>query len=407
MINLAHNAFGVIVPFLFVLTLVVTVHELGHFLVARWLGVAVDRFSINFGRPIARWIDKGGVEWRIGWIPLGGYVKFSGDADASSAIPDHNSLEEMRRRIQAKDGVGAERRYFHFKPIWVRALVVLAGPAANFLLAILLTALLLCCVGETTLASRIGGVDPSGPAARAGFKAGDLIVSADGQRLPDFLAFKQFVAIRSGEAIDFEVQRGGQELHLRATPERRTLSDSLTHTATSLGYLGVASSTDRRDLIQRRYDLAGALQAGVTRSWNVVNTTVVYLTRLAQGKESGSALSGPIGIASAAGAVAKAGAAGAPDLLGQVTGGITALLGLAALLSVAIGFMNLLPIPVLDGGHLVFYAYEAVARRPMAARVQAVGQRLGLAVLLGFMLFATWNDLQRMNVFKIFGGLFS
>ena len=345
--------------------------------------------------------------WRIGWSPLGGYVKFSGDADASSAIPDAESLAEMKRRIQLKDGVGAERRFFHFKPIWVRALVVVAGPCANFLLAIGLTTLLLCCVGETTLDTRVGAVDPAGPAAHAGFKAGDLIVAADRQRLADFMAFKQFVALRSGEPIDFTVERGGRVLHLAATPQRRTLNDALTHTASSLGYLGVASSTDRRDVIQHRYTPVQAVSAGVAQSWNVVHTTVVYLSRLAEGKESGSALSGPLGIASVAGAVAKAGAAGAPSFAGKMLGGLSALLGLAAILSVGIGFMNLLPIPVLDGGHLAFYAYEAVARRPMAARVQAAGQRVGLALLLGFMLFATWNDLQRLNVFKFFGGLFS
>jgi regulator of sigma E protease len=407
MISLFHNALGLILPFLFVLTLVVTVHELGHFLVARWLGVAVDRFSIGFGRAIASWTDRSGVEWRLGWIPIGGYVKFSGDADASSAVPDADTLAAMRRRIQLKDGVGAERRFYHFKPVWARALVVLAGPLANFILAVALFALLLGAIGETTLAARVGALDPTGPAAKAGFKPGDLIVAADGRPIADFLDLKQFVMLRSGEAIDFRVQRGRSDLDLTATPERRAESDQLTNTVSRLGYLGVHPSTQPADIIRRRYSLPAAVSTGVERVWSRIDVTLTYLSRMATGKESGDQLGGPLRIASMAGAVAKAGAAGAPDLPGRLIGGLDALLYLAAVLSVGIGFMNLLPIPVLDGGHLVFYAYEAVVRRPMAARVQAAGQRVGLALLLAFMLFATWNDLQRLNVFKFLGGLFS
>jgi regulator of sigma E protease len=407
MISLVHNAFGVILPFLFVLTLVVTVHELGHFLVARWLGVAVDRFAIGFGRAVASWTDRGGVEWRIGWIPIGGYVKFSGDADASSAVPDAETLADMRRRIQLAEGVGAERRFFHFKPVWVRSLVVLAGPCANFLLAIGLFAVLLSAIGETTLKARVAALDPTGPAAKAGFRVGDLVLSADGRPMPDFIALKEFVALRSDEPIRFEVERGTGHLTLVAAPVRRPETDPLTHTVSALGYLGVQASDKPADIVRRRYTPPEAIATGARRAWSRVEVTLTYLARLAQGKESGDQLGGPIRIASVAGAVAKAGAAGAPNLAGQLLGGFSALLYLAAVLSVGIGFMNLLPIPVLDGGHLVFYAYEAVARRPMAARIQAAGQRVGLALLLAFMLFATWNDLQRLNVFKILGGLFS
>jgi regulator of sigma E protease len=407
MLNLIHSAIGLIVPFVFVLTLVITIHELGHFLVARWLGVAVDRFSIGFGKAILSWRDRSGVEWRIGWIPLGGYVRFTGDGDASSTVPDADNLAALKTRIQLEQGVGAERRLFHFKPVWARSLVVAAGPVANFILAITLFAVLLVAIGETTLAARVGGLDPKGPAARAGFKTGDLVIAADGQKLEDFMDFKQFVAIRSGEPITFTVRRGAGETTLTATPERRQEVDPLTHTSSGLGYMGVRSSLDAADVIHRHYTPLQAVRTGAQRSWSIVDTTVVYLSRLVRGKESGDQLGGPIRIASTADAVAKAGAAGATDLGGRLLGGLKALLYLAAVLSVGIGFMNLLPIPVLDGGHLVFYAYEAVARRPMAAQIQSVGYRVGLALLLGFMLFATWNDLQRLNVFKFLGGLFS
>ena len=407
MIAFAANAVLFVVPFLFVLTLVVTIHELGHFAVARLLGVAVDRFAIGFGRAIFRWTDRGGVEWRIGWIPLGGYVRFSGDADASSSVPDGDSLADLKRRIILEQGVGAEKRYFHFKPVWVRMLVVAAGPVANFILAIALFTVLLSAAGEVSISPRAGKVEPNSPAARAGFQTGDLIVSADGRSISDFIDFKQFVALRSGEPIHFVVQRAGRDLALTATPERRSQPDELTGAPMRLGYMGVWASRDRRDISLKRYPLPQAFAKGVSRTWGIIDTTLTYLRRLATGREDGDQLGGPIRIASTAGAVAKAGSSGAPNLELGVLGGLVALLNLAAVISVGIGFMNLLPIPVLDGGHLVFYAYEAVARRPMAARIQGLGYRLGLALLLGFMLFATWNDLQRLNLFKIFGSLFS
>ncbi|MGC1304894.1 MAG: M50 family metallopeptidase [Caulobacteraceae bacterium] len=406
MIAFAENAVMYVVPFVFVLTLVVTIHELGHFWVARLLGVSVDRFSIGFGRAIAHWTDRSGVEWRIGWIPLGGYVRFRGDADASSSVPDGDSLADLRRRIILEQGVGAEKRYFHFKPVWVRALVVLAGPVANFVLSIALFAVLLGAVGETVVAPRAGKIEPGSPAAHAGFRTGDLIVSANDHRVSDFIDFRQFVALRSDEPIRFTVERGGRPVVLLATPERRTETDAVTGVS-RLGYLGIWASQDPHDISRRRYPPLEALGKGVQRTWGIVDTTVVYLGRLATGRESGDQLGGPLRIASTADAVAKAGSYGAPNLGMRLVGGFVALLSLAAVVSVGIGFMNLLPIPVLDGGHLLFYAYEAVARRPMAARIQGLGYRLGLALLLGFMLFATWNDLQRLNLFKIFGSLFS
>jgi regulator of sigma E protease len=402
-----HNAPLYVLPFLAVLTLVVTVHELGHFLVARWLGVAVDRFSIGFGRALLRFTDKSGVEWRFGWIPLGGYVRFAGDAEASSSVPDADALDRMKAEIVAREGAGAERRYFHFKPVWARALVVAAGPIANFVLAIALFALLLTTVGETVVRPRVGMVEPSSPAARAGFQPGDMIREIDGRRIDDFMELKQFVALRAGEPIRFVVDRSGRELELVATPERRMLKDGLTGASARMGVLGLTSSATPGDIYRRRYAPAQAVVGGVKRTWDILGTTVVYLGRLARGLESGDQLGGPLRIAATSGAAAKAGADGAQDLGGKVTGGAVALLSLAAVLSVGIGFMNLLPVPVLDGGHLLFYAYEAAARRPLGARVQAAGYRVGLALLLGLMLFATWNDLQQLRVFKILGGLFS
>jgi regulator of sigma E protease len=407
MIAFAQHVFIYVVPFLFVLTLVVTVHELGHFTVARALGVAVDRFSIGFGRSIVHWTDRWGVEWRIGWIPLGGYVKFSGDAEASSSVPDAQKLAELRTEIALREGVGAEQRYFHFKPVWVRALVVAAGPAANFVLAIVLFAVLLGAIGEPCLRPVISGVEPGSPAAIAGFRGGDLITRVGGERVADFRDLVQFVQLRSGDPIRVEIERGQTSLSLTVTPIRKAVPTGIGGATAEVGYLGLIGSTNRADLYQRRFAPLPAVQEAVRLTWSRITTTGFYLSRIVRGKESGDQLGGPLRIAAMADAAATAGAAGATDFKGALLGGVVALLSLAAFLSVGVGFMNLLPIPVLDGGHLVFYAYEAVVRRPMAASVQSAGYRVGLALLFGFMLFATWNDLQQLRVFKFIGGHFS
>ncbi len=407
MLGLLQQVLLYTVPFLLVLTVVITIHELGHFLVARWCGVAVDRFSIGFGRAILHWTDKSGVEWRLGWIPFGGYVKFAGDANAASAAPTKDDLAAQRREIVAREGIGAELKYFHFKPLWQRALVVLAGPMANFILSIVLFAVLLGSLGEIGYKPRIGGVQPNSPAARAGFQTGDLVVSANGRLIDDFNDLATYTALRAGEPIRFTVRRGPADIDLVATPERRLVKNRATGASAKLGVLGLASSASPGDVFHRRYSPLQAIGGGVAHSWAQIETTVFYISRIFCGRESGDQLGSFIGIAKTSGDFAQAGAHGGPNFGAKVLGVVVALTTLIAALSVNIGFANLLPVPVLDGGHLLFYAYEAVARRPLGAKVQAAGYRVGLALLLGLMLFATWNDLQQLPVFKILGGLFS
>ena len=402
-----HGAVLYTVPFLIVLTVVVTVHELGHFWAARWCGVAIDRFSIGFGKAIFSRTDRNGVEWRVGWLPIGGYVRFSGDENASSSAPNAEALAEMRRDIAIREGVGAEKRYFHFKPLWQRAVVAAAGPVANFLLSILLFAVLLGVFGEAAHTPRIGAVQPGSPAARAGFLAGDLVTAADSRRVGDFRDLQGFTALRAGDPIRFTVRRGTAIVELTATPERRERKDPVTGSSAKLGYLGVTNSLAPADLFHRHYNPVQALGGGVAQSWEQIETTLFYISRIFRGRESGDQLSSFIGIAKASGDFAHAGAYGAPNFGAKVLGVSVALTTLIAALSVNIGFVNLLPVPVLDGGHLLFYAYEAAARRPLGAKVQAAGYRVGLALLLSFVLFATWNDLQQLRVFKILGGLVS
>ncbi|HEV2532571.1 RIP metalloprotease RseP [Phenylobacterium sp.] len=393
------------VPALLVLGLVVTVHEMGHFLAAKWLGTAVDRFSIGFGRAICSWRDKSGVEWRVGWLPLGGYVRFAGDENAAS-IPDAEELQTLRREIAAREGPQAVGRYFHFKPTWQRAIIVIAGPAANFVLAIALFAGLFMAFGHVTLRARVGAVNPGTVAAAAGLRAGDLIVRANGHPMPDFDELQQFVSLRAGVPITFTVQRGGQTLLIAATPRSQILQSPVAGPQHG-GALGILSSNDPRDIIRTRYNPIEAVGAATHRTWNMVSTTVYFLGRMITGQVSTDSLRGPIGIAGVAAKVTELGAADATSFGGMVLGVSINLLQVAAMISVSLGFMNLLPLPVLDGGHLLFYAYEAVARRPLAAKVQAAGYRVGLALVLGLMLFATWNDLARLRVLNFLGGLFS
>ena len=393
-----------VLPFLTVLTLVVTVHELGHFLAARWLGVEVDRFSIGFGRALAKWRDRSGVEWRIGWLPLGGYVRFNGDANASSSVPDQDELDDFRDEIVRKRGASAVANYFHFKPVWVRAVVVAAGPIANFVLAVFLFSTLAMAVGAQMTRPRVGLVQAGAPAAAAGFRPGDLVTAVDGRRVEDFGEVVQHVQLRAGQPIAFDVRRGDSALRLTATPASRTQAEPFTGRPVTVGYLGLGGSRDPADTFRHRYGPVEAVTSSVRRVGDIVGTTVFYIGRVATGRASADQLGGPIRIAQVSGALVKASSAGAPST-GAMVGSIAAtLLSWAAVLSVSIGFMNLLPVPVLDGGHLVFYAYEAVARRPVAASVQAAGYRVGLALLLGLMLFATWNDIQPLRLFKLWGG---
>jgi len=403
--HVLQTVFFAVIPFLLVLGLVVTVHELGHFLAAKAVGTKIDRFSIGFGRAITSWTDKSGVEWRLGWLPIGGYVRFAGDENAAS-IPDAEDLKEMRRSL-IDQGRGAEiPRYFHFKPIWQRALIVAAGPFANFILAITIFAALLMSLGDLVLPFRVAAISPGSAAAEAGFKVGDKIVAVNGREMHAFNDVLQVIRIRGGVPTSFTVERDGARTDLTATPQWQVQKDPVAGEQ-KVGVLGVRPAQAPEDYVRVRYGPVEAVAQGAKRTWGVLESTVYYLGRMVTGQVSADQLRGPLGIADVTKNVTRLGVEGAPDLPSMLAGAALNLAQLAALISVSIGFMNLLPVPVLDGGHLMFYAFEAITRRPLAAKVQAAGYRVGLALVLGLMLFATWNDLQRLRVFNLFGGLFS
>jgi regulator of sigma E protease len=403
--GLLQNILMYVVPFLLVIGIVVTVHELGHFLAAKAVGTKIDQFSIGFGKAIARWTDKSGVEWRIGWLPVGGFVRFAGDENAAS-VPDQNDLQAMRRDLVAREGEAEVGRYFHFKPLWQRAFITAAGPVSNFILAIVVFAVLLFALGEPWSPARVDSVTAGSAAEEAGFRPGDVVLKADNRKVSNFSALQGLVFLSSGTPIKFLVERDGRELLLIATPRRSEITDRLGHKQ-HLGLLGIGNRPRPGDLRVKHYGPLEAVAGGVDRTFDVVRTTVKYLGRLVVGRETAEQLSGPLGMAQLSGDIAKQTAAASSDGRTLAINGVITLFELVANISVGIGFLNLLPVPVLDGGHLLFYAYEAVARRPLAAKVQAAGYRVGLALVLGLMLFATWNDLQRLRVFNFFGGLLS
>lgn len=370
------GAFTYVVPFLCVLTVVVFFHELGHFLVGRWCGVRVESFSIGFGPEIGGWTDKHGTRWRVSWIPLGGYVKFLGDQGAAST-PDRDKLQKI-----ANDP--AAREAFHFKPVWKRAAIVAAGPMANFILAVVIFGGIFMTFGEVIVQPRVEKVNEGSAAEAAGIKAGDIIVEIQGREIHSFSDLQRIVSANANVPLDITVDRNGDLIEFDATPRRETQTDRFGNEY-EVGILGIQRSVAEEAHSTVRYAPPMALWRGVEESAFVAERTLTYIWRVVLGREKADQIGGPLRIAQVSGQVA------------QVS--VVALINLAAILSVTIGLINLFPVPMLDGGHLAYYAYEAVAGRPMSERFQEMGFRIGLALVLMLMLFATWNDL---NHFKIF-----
>jgi regulator of sigma E protease len=358
-----------LVPFVFVLSVVVFFHELGHFLVARWCGVRILAFSIGFGPEILGFHDRYGTRWKIAAIPLGGYVKFFGDENAAS-VPDTERLAKMD---------AAERSHsFVFQPVIKRAAIVVAGPLANFLLAIAIFAGILMLYGKATMSARVDEVQPGSPAAAAGFKPDDLVTAIDGRKIDDFSEMQRIVADSAGKTLDITVERGGAPLVLKATPELHTEKDIFGNVE-RIGLLGIRRSAAPGDVKYQSVSPPRAVWMGVQEAWGVVDQTLSYLGGVLTGHKSADQLSGPIGIARVVGQAA--------------TISFAFVARIAAVISVSIGLLNLFPIPLLDGGHLLFYAIEAARGRPLSDRAQEVGFRIGFAIVLMLMVFATFNDI--------------
>jgi regulator of sigma E protease len=359
--------------FLFYITLVVFVHEMGHFLVARWFGAKVDVFSVGFGREIVGFTDRRGTRWKLSWIPVGGYVKFAGDADAAST-PDPNAQAAPPRDRAVM---------MQFRPVHQRALVAAAGPFANFILAIALFFGLFLYSGHTTRAPLIGAVVKASAAETAGLRAGDMVTRIDGRAITGFDRLQETIATSGGETMAFEVLRSGQPLTLQVTP-RMVMRENFLGDKMPMPTVGLVSSPNA-PVITQHYNPLQAFGAACGRTWDIIRLSLKGIGQIITGRASLDQLQGPVGIAQITQKVADF--------------GFLPFLNLLAILSVSIGLINLFPIPLLDGGHLLYYACEAVLGRPLGERVQDVGFRLGLVVVLGLMLLATWNDIARLNLF--------
>lgn len=367
--TLSHGVIGYVIPFLFVLTIVVFFHELGHFLVARWAGVRVLTFSLGFGPELVGFNDKHGTRWKLSAIPLGGYVKFFGD-ESEASTPSAASLSAMTAEERKSS--------FHHKKVGPRAAIVAAGPIANFLLSIVIFAALFTITGRPITSARVDNVLADSAAAAAGFQKGDVILAIDGKKIDSFTEMQRTVGAQPGEELTFTVKRADATIELKATPVLKEIKDSFGNVHRA-GILGISRSTNPGDVLTERVNPATALVLGAKETWFVVDRTLSYIGGIFTGREAADQLGGPLRIAQISGQVA--------------TFGFSPLLHLAAVLSVSIGLLNLFPVPLLDGGHLVFYAVEAARGRPLSERAQEVGFRIGLGLVLMLMVFATYNDI--------------
>jgi len=367
-LDLLPEPFRSIVAFIVVLGVLVFIHELGHYLAARWRGVHVEVFSIGFGKRIHSWVDRHGTEWRLSWLPLGGFVKLHGQEGPTEADP------EVRAAWRAG-------RTFHDKPVRDRAIVVAAGPIANFLLAAFLFAGLYMTVGQPQPTATVGAVVAGSAAERAGLQPGDRILSLDGTPVTRFEEIQRHIQPRAGQPVELRVQRDGTEESLQATPEGRESNGA------TVGVLGISGGVPEFT----RLNPVSAVWAGAEQTVNVTVQTLGGLWQMISHQRGTEELGGPLRIAQLSGQVAQL--------------GLASLVSFMAVLSVNLALINLFPIPVLDGGHLLFYAAEAIRGRPLPPRAIEYGFRAGFALLLALFVFATWNDLSSLGVVRWVSGL--
>jgi regulator of sigma E protease len=366
------------VSFIFILGVIVFVHELGHYIVARYNDVRVEVFSIGFGRELFGWNDSSGTRWKVSLLPLGGYVKMFGDADAAST--PSGEVSEMtpdERRVS-----------FHHKRLGQRTAIILAGPLANFVLAVVILAGLFATVGQRITPAEISMVTPGSAAEAAGMRAGDTVLRIDGREIDRFETLQQVVRENRGLPMRFVVRRDGAEVEIMVTPRLVEITDNFGNTH-RFGRIGVG----RSGVTFVRHDPLTAVWAAIEETAWLTGATLRAVAQIIVGTRSADELGGPIFIAQVAGQAAET--------------GIVMVFWFMAVLSVNLGLINLFPIPLLDGGHLLFYAFEAIRGKPLGQRAQMFGFRIGIAMVLTLMVFVTWQDLVRIRVFDFLFGLLS
>jgi regulator of sigma E protease len=352
----------IVIAFICALGPLVFFHELGHYLVARMFRIPAETFSIGFGHELVGWTDRQGTRWKVAWLPLGGYVKFIGDM-----TPASNPAELEQIPPELRD------RAFQLRPVWQRFLVVLAGPAANFLLAILIFAAFFMILGAPRT-NIVGSVVPGTAAAEAGLKPGDKILAVAGQATPNFEDVRTVVLLRPGETVPLRFERGGQVSDIQVHLKSDTVTDPFGQKFTR-GLLGVYPTT----AVLQRLPAWEAVPEAASYTLRITRSMIDGLGQIISGKRGTEDVGGPIKIAQIAGQ--------------QASLGLLPFVQLLALFSINLGFINLLPVPMLDGGHLFFYTVEAVRRRPLSARALDWAFRGGLALILALVVFTTLNDL--------------
>jgi regulator of sigma E protease len=362
-----------VLPYILALIVIVFIHEFGHFIVGRWSGVNVEVFSIGFGREIFGFNDKHGTRWKFCWIPLGGYVRFRGDANAAS-LPSAGA-ELTPGSLQAAK-------------LWKRMAIVAAGPFANFLLSILIFAAAFAVIGIPVSEPRVDTVTEDGAAKASGLLAGDYIRKVDGQAVKSFTDIQEQMILRGENPIALQIDRSGKLIDVTIVPRIKEIPDGFGSTVrTSL--IGITHDGTKDLIASEKLSVPVALAKGVERTYFIGLTTLRYLGKIVLGSERSNQLHGPLGAAKIAGDFASH--------------GVWAFATFIGLISVSIGLINLFPVPMLDGGHLVFYALEAVLGKPVSAQAQEWSFRIGLSVILLFMIFVTTNDLGRFAAMR-FGG---
>jgi len=365
-----------IIPFIILLTVVVFIHEYGHYYFARKYGVGVTDFSIGFGKELFGFNDKSGTRWKFCAIPLGGYVKFFGDRNVFSQAEQ----EELLKKYSKED----REKLFVVKPIYQRSLIVAAGPFANFLLAIVIFAFIYMFAGKDFTPAQIQEVQPDSPAFISGVKSGDIIKSIDNREVKSIMEVSAFINASSSETINLGILRNESELSINVKPKFVEGSDSLGNKINKK-IIGIKIAPLNDKIERERLGPATALFYAIKETWFVIVASWDFVISMFKGTGDTSQLGGPIKIAKITGQVAKF--------------GVVAFLSIMAYISISLGFINLFPIPMLDGGHLMFYAFEKILGRPLTQKTQEGFFRIGLFLLLSLMFFTTFNDLRDLGLF--------
>jgi len=368
--------FGTIIPFIFLVLVVVFVHEYGHYYYAKKYGVGVTDFSIGFGKELFGWNDNSGTRWKICWIPLGGYVKFFGDRNVFSQADQ----EEMLKKYNTEE----RKKLFVLKPLYQRSIIVAAGPIANFILAIVIFLSIYMFIGKDLTPAMVAEVQKDSPAEMAGIMKNDIILEIDGTEVESILDVSKLIMMSTSEIIDFKVSRYDQSVFLEVKPNIVQSEDNLGN-KTSKRMIGIKLSPYNNKINHVKLGPARALYYSFTEVYFVVTSSLKYLTSIIGGSGDSSQLGGPIRIAKITGQVAEY--------------GFIPFLSMMAYISISLGLINLFPIPLLDGGHLMFYGFEKVLGRPLSQKTQEGFFRIGMFLLLFLMFFATFNDLKDLGIF--------